>query len=114
MGDRTKYLLLKYSYSFWVSQIIIGTWIRADGWHARVEEFVVDLLDTSGLVFFFFLSVSVLVEGRETGTTSCIQHMSGTWAVSRSNQNLGTTTFEMDTAMPWAPNLFRSPRGTPT
>lgn len=23
-----------------VSQIIIGTWRQADGWHARVQEFV--------------------------------------------------------------------------
>lgn len=60
--------MLKYSYSFWVSQIIIGTGRQADGWHARVEEFVMDLLDTSGLVFFLlFISVSILMGGNGNG-----------------------------------------------
>lgn len=41
----------------------------------RVEEFVLDLLDTSGLVFFL-LSVSLLADGIGTQTTSCMEQMS--------------------------------------
>lgn len=44
----------------------------------RVEEFVLDLLDTSGLVFIYF-SFCVYFGGMETGTetTSCMEQCQG-------------------------------------
>lgn len=65
----------------------------------RVEELFLDLLDTSGLVFFFPSLCLFWWDGNGTETTSCMEQMSGSSIVSRSNQKLGTTTFEMDSAM---------------
>lgn len=64
----------------------------------RVEEFILVLLDTSGLAFFFFLCL-FWWEGMGTEPTSCMEQMSGSSIVSRSNQKLDTTKFEMDSAM---------------
>lgn len=48
---------------------------------------------------FLFLCLSWW-EGMGTETTSCMEQMSGSSIVSRSNQKLDPTTFEMDSAMP--------------
>lgn len=65
----------------------------------RVEEFVLDLLDTSGLVFFFFLCL-FWWGGNGNGNDELHgANIKGSSIVSRSNQKLGTTTFEMDSTM---------------
>lgn len=49
--------------------------------------------------FIFFFLCLFWWEGMGTEPTSCMEQMSGSSIVSRSNQKLDTTKFEMDSAM---------------
>lgn len=80
----------------------------------RVEEFILVLLDTSGLAFYFLLSVSILVGGNGNGTDEL--HGANVRVVDRITVEIKNSTRP---SLKWIQRCLdtqpvRSPPGTPT